>query len=93
MVIQNRLHHLLPKKAAFLASSVRASSAVTSIPLIAGLAEPLRTEVRLAFSDACRMVWIVLLPFAAVGLLTCVGLRAFELNEETDADYALVAVG
>ena len=89
-VLQNRLKTLLPAGATFLASGVSSSSAVSSIPFISKLAEPLRSEVREAFSQACRTVWLVLLPLAGVGLLTCGGLKAYELNEETDQDYSLL---
>jgi hypothetical protein len=34
-------------------------------------------------------VWITLLPIAILGLLTCIGLKAYELNEESDEEYAM----
>ncbi|KAM0749940.1 iron permease [Meredithblackwellia eburnea MCA 4105] len=89
-VLQNRLHKLLPPSAAFLAANMSADSPVSSIPFISTLEEPLRSEVREAFSMSCRTVWIVLLPLAAVGVVTCLGLKAYELHEETDEEYAMV---
>lgn len=37
--------------------------AYAAIPLITSLAEPLQTEVRTAFAQSIRVIWLVLIPF------------------------------
>jgi len=39
------------------------AGAYASIPLIRGLAEPLKMQVREAFAASLRVVWIVMIPF------------------------------
>lgn len=91
-LLQNTLLSTLPP--AFLeeiAAKTHSSSSlgISSIPFIPDLPEPLKREVRVAFAKSCRSVWIALLPMAAVGLLTCFGLKAFELHEEVDEEFAM----
>lgn len=38
------------------------------IPVVAELDSPLRVQVREAFEDALRMLWIAMIPFSVVGL-------------------------
>jgi hypothetical protein len=41
------------------------SIAYSSIPLIASLEEPLRTQVRVAFADGIRIIWFVMIGISA----------------------------
>jgi hypothetical protein len=88
-ILQNELLHRLPLT---FTSNLPggASSAVTSVAQIASLPEPLRTQVRVAFADGCRVVWIAMIPLAVVGLATSLGLKGLPLHEETDAEFGMV---
>lgn len=60
------------------------AGAYADIPNIGALAEPLRGQVRVAFGESIRVIWVVLIPFGFVGLVMCVFMRQIELQSETD---------
>lgn len=64
-------------------------SAFAAIPLINELAEPIRTTVRNAFADSIRTIWLVLIPFGAVGLFAASFMKHVALETVTDAAWGL----
>jgi hypothetical protein len=60
------------------------SFATSVIPQVAALPEPMRSQVRQAFGEACRVVWWCMLPLSIAGLLTNLGVVALPLHEEVD---------
>lgn len=52
-------------------------------------AEPLRTEVRVAFVDALRLIWKVMLGLTALGFLASLGMQSIKLVTETDSKWGL----
>ena len=90
-ILQNELLHRLPP-AFTLTLPHGVSSAVTAVSHIAALPEPLRSQVRVAFADGCRVVWIWMIPLAAVGLATSLGLKGLPLHEEIDSEYGMTEV-
>ncbi|KZP23294.1 MFS general substrate transporter [Athelia psychrophila] len=65
------------------------ASAYSAIPAIAALPEPLRQEVRVAFAESIRVIWLVLIPFGGVGLLCALGMRAMALETVTDEAWGM----
>lgn len=51
------------------------AGAYSSIPLIRGLEEPLKMQVRDAFAQSLRVVWIVMIPFVRSALPSCASQR------------------
>ena len=47
-------------------------------------AEPLQTQVRTAFAESTRVIWLVLIPFGGVGLLFALFMRQIKLETVTD---------
>ena len=87
-VLQNELKRTLP--AAFLARFPGGLEiAFAAIPLIGGLDEPLRSEVRAAFADSMRVIWLVMVGISGAGLLTVVLLKEVPMKDMTDERYAL----
>lgn len=87
-ILQTQLHTRLPPSfVSTLPSGV--SLAYSSIPSIATLPEPLRTEVRRAFAESLRVVWVVLTAIAGVGMLASLGMRGVGLGGEVDGRYAM----
>ena len=81
--LANELAKKLPRE--YIASLAGgAAAAYADIPNVKYLAEPLRTEVRVAFGESIRVIWLVLIPFGAVGLVMCCFMRQIELQSETD---------
>jgi MFS family permease len=65
------------------------AGAYSAIPLIAHLPEPLRTQVRTAFADSIRAIWLVMIPFGGVGLIAALGMKALKLETETDEKWGI----
>ncbi|KAL8291646.1 hypothetical protein RQP46_001904 [Phenoliferia psychrophenolica] len=87
-VLANELGQRLP--ASFIATLPGGlSGAYSSIPYIAELAEPLRTEVRKAFSESIRVIWIVLIPFGGVGLVASLFMQQIKLETSTDETFGI----
>ncbi|GJE93488.1 MFS general substrate transporter [Phanerochaete sordida] len=86
--LQNALKRRLPP--AFLARFPGGLEiAFAAIPLINGLDEPLRGEVRVAFAESMRVIWLVMLGISGAGLLTVALLEEVPMKEMTDERYAL----
>ncbi len=83
VTLANELARKLPQE--YVASlAAGAAGAYADIPNIKLLAEPLRTEVRDAFGESIRVIWLVMIPFGAVGLGMCFLMRQIALQKETD---------
>ncbi|KIM79120.1 hypothetical protein PILCRDRAFT_823692 [Piloderma croceum F 1598] len=88
-VLTNELGKKLP--AEFLAQVPGGvAGAYSAIPLIAHLSEPLRTQVRTAFADSIRVIWLVMIPFGGVGLIAALGMKALKLETVTDEQWGMV---
>jgi len=87
-ILQNQLKKKLPPgfKSQF-PSGV--DIAYAAIPLIKGLPEPLRTEVRDAFATSMAAIWKTMIGIAGLGFLTLFLLKEIPMVEHTDAQYGL----
>ncbi|GJE93665.1 MFS general substrate transporter [Phanerochaete sordida] len=65
------------------------SLAFALIPLIPGLEEPFRSEVRAAFADSVATIWKVMAGVAGAGLLASFAMRAVPLSRQVDEKWAL----
>jgi len=63
--------------------------AYSAIPLIAPLAEPLRSQVREAFALSIRTIWISMTAVTVIGLVSCVLIKTYPLNTAMDEDWGL----
>ena len=87
-ILQNRLTHTLP--AAFAQQfPAGVQIAYAAIPAIGALDEPLRGEVRAAFSASLRVVWQTLVGISALGFLSVGLMREVPMVSHTDATYGL----
>lgn len=88
-ILQNGLASRLPQT--FLARFPKgAQYAYTIIPLIPGLPDPLRAQVKAAFADSIRVIWWVCAALGAVGLVTTmVGMKELGLHVVTDEVWGL----
>ncbi|ORY63676.1 iron permease [Leucosporidium creatinivorum] len=87
-VLQNQLTKNLPSE---FTSQLGGSSeiAFSAIPLISGLAEPLRTEVRAAFANSIQTIWQVMIGLAGLGFLVAFAMRSLPLTSEVDENWGL----
>jgi len=85
-ILQNELSSKLP--AAFL-SQFPAGTAIaySIIPEIAGLQEPLRHEVAVAFADSLKVFWQVLIGVSALGFISSLFMKALPLQTATDKEW------
>ncbi|GAA6025572.1 hypothetical protein JCM10207_002709, partial [Rhodosporidiobolus poonsookiae] len=65
------------------------AGAYSAIPEIRGLDEPLKMQVRVAFAEALRVVWIVMIPFAGVAFLISLAMRSLPLAAEVDETFGV----
>ncbi|KAI0026720.1 iron permease [Vararia minispora EC-137] len=85
-VLQNELTRRLPP--AFLARFPQGTEvAFAAIPLVHGLPQPLRDDVRAAFAGAMAVVWQVLAGIGGIGLFASLMMKALPLHTEVDRDY------
>lgn len=88
-ILQNQLLKKLP--ADFVAKLPQGVQvAYTAIPQISQLEEPLRTNVRQAFAESVRVVWIVVLALTAFGAVCMVFMREVPMHTYTDDQWALL---
>ena len=88
-VLQNELKKKLPHQ--FLSQFGQGQEiAYAAIPKIATLEEPMRTEVRLAFSKSIGTVWTVMMGISLLGILTIFLLREVPMNMFTDEKFGLI---
>ncbi|TFK91205.1 iron permease [Polyporus arcularius HHB13444] len=87
-ILQNQLRTHLPP--AFLAQIPPGHDiAYSAIPIIPTLAQPLQAEVRAAFADSIRLIWHVLLAFAAAGLLSVLLQKDVALHSKMDRRWGM----
>ncbi|BGP37005.1 hypothetical protein JCM10449v2_000909 [Rhodotorula kratochvilovae] len=65
------------------------AGAYSSIPLIRGLEEPLKMQVREAFAESLKVVWIVMIPFAGLGFLISLFMKSLPLNTTVDESFGI----
>ena len=88
-ILQNELGKRLP--AEFVTSLPKGSLSIaySSIPLIASLEEPLRTQVRVAFADGIRIIWFVMIGISAAGLLSTLLMPDIPMQAKMDQKWSV----
>ena len=87
-ILQNGLKKRLP--AEFVGQFKEGSEiAYAAIPLINGLEEPLRSQVRNAFALSMAVMWKTMIGIAGAGLLTVILLKEVEMNQHIDETFTL----
>jgi hypothetical protein len=87
-ILQNQLKKKLPLS--FTAQFPQGVDiAFAAIPLIDGLEEPLRTEVRVAFAQSLRIIWLVMIGISGAGLLTMAFMKEVVMEMKPDERFAL----
>ncbi|KAH9918458.1 iron permease [Fomitopsis serialis] len=87
-VLQNELQRHLPPT--FIAQFPEGTVvAYATIPAIASLPEPLRTEVREAFAASLKVVWEVLLAVGGLGFVSSLFMKAVPLHTAVDDQWGL----
>jgi len=86
-ILQNELQRRLPDE--FLSQFPQGVAIVYSIiPQIPNLPEPLNGQVRQAFVDSLRRIWISLAAIAGFGLFVSIFMRGLPLHKHTDEKWA-----
>ncbi|KAI0083273.1 MFS general substrate transporter [Irpex rosettiformis] len=91
-ILQNQLVKRLPESFTSQFSG-GAALAYAAIPLISGLEEPLRTQVREAFADSISDIWWVMIGIAGLGLLCSLPMKALPLHTQVDERWGIEADG
>ncbi|THH07858.1 hypothetical protein EW146_g9180 [Bondarzewia mesenterica] len=65
------------------------SIAYATIPLISGLPEPLKMDVRVAFADSLKVIWQVFVGITGLGLLSSLVMKHLPLHTAVDKDWSL----
>jgi len=89
LILQNELNRRLPIE--FLdrfPAGTGVSIVYSAIPQISSLAEPLRTQVRVAFIDSLRVIWEVTAAVSGLGLFSTLFMKAYPLHTSTDKQWA-----
>lgn len=87
-VLQTQLSKRLPHD--FLARFPQGVAiAYSTIPVIADLPEPTRTDVRIAFADSIRVIWQVMIGIASIGLLSTLLMKGLPLHTQVDEKWGL----
>ncbi|UZJ55730.1 hypothetical protein CBS101457_005050 [Exobasidium rhododendri] len=63
------------------------SSTLSAVEGIRDLQTAIRNQVVQAFVQGFRIVWLSMLPFCVLGLVTCFALRNIKMHTEVDEDY------
>ncbi|KAJ7573867.1 MFS general substrate transporter [Mycena floridula] len=87
VILQNALPRHLP--AAVLPDIPNGSLAYSLIPLIAQFPEPLKSEVKHAFFQSMRLIWIVLEAFCAAGLISFFFMKDVPLRTTVDKKWGI----
>lgn len=66
-----------------------ADIAYSAIPVIAGLSEPTRSQVRQAFADSIAVIWQVMIGISGAGLLGSLLMKAVPMHKKVDKKWAL----
>lgn len=85
-ILQNDLRRRLPESVTSSYSS-RTSLVYKVISTISSMSEPTKGEVRQAFLESMRTVWIVMAALAGVGFLTFFGTKDLPLHTKTDKKW------
>lgn len=85
-ILQNDLRRRLPESVTSSYSS-RTSLVYKIISTISSMSEPTKGEVRQAFLESMRTVWIVMAALAGVGFLTFFGTKDLPLHTKTDKKW------
>ena len=87
-ILQNRLVATLPAQfTALFPAGVQIAYA--AIPVVRTLREPLKGEVQDAFAESLRVVWLVMIGFCGLGLLSVGIMREVPMQKMTDERYGL----
>ena len=87
-ILQNELKRKLP--AAFVSQFPDGVEiAYAAIPIVRDLAEPLRTEVRVAFADSLSVIWKTMIGISGLGLLSVLFMREIVMRDNTDERFGL----
>ena len=88
-VLQNELARRLP--AGFVAAFPAGTAlAYAAIPLVPGMPQPLRDDVRAAFAGSVAVIWRVLVGVGAMGLLASLAMKRLPLHTDLDRDWGMV---
>ena len=91
-ILQNRLVATLPAQfTALFPAGVQIAYA--AIPVVRTLREPLKGEVQDAFAESLRVVWLTMIGFCALGLLSVGIMREVPMQKMTDERYGLEEEG
>ena len=63
--------------------------AYSAIPAIGDLAEPVKTDVRIAFAQSTRLIWLAMTGVGGAGLLSCLLMREIPLRTDMDETWAV----
>ncbi len=63
--------------------------AYAAIPVIRNLEEPLRSEVRQAFSLSMAVIWKTMIGISGLGIITLFFLKEVPMNMHTDENFGL----
>jgi len=89
-ILQNGLRtHLPPEFSAQFQSQLNVEIAFAAIPLIPTLPEPLKSQVKVAFTSSLALIWEVLTAIAGVGVLSVFLLKEIPMHEHNDEKFAL----
>ncbi|PPQ78839.1 hypothetical protein CVT26_011850 [Gymnopilus dilepis] len=87
-IIQNVLKRHLPEE--FISNFTSASDLTyVAIPTIPKLGEPLKAEVRAAYSFSLRILWLTQLGLCAVGFLSVFGQKEIPLHNKKDSKWGI----
>lgn len=65
------------------------AGAYSAIRTIGELAQPLQGEVRIAWAESIRVIWLVLIPFGGVGLVGALCMKQMKLETVTDETWGM----
>ncbi|KAG8946148.1 hypothetical protein FRC04_012003 [Tulasnella sp. 424] len=88
-ILQNQLKTKLPKAFLEMFPAEGVEIAYAAIPQIPGLPEPMRTEVRVAFASSLRVIWLTMIGFCGLGLISVLGMKELKMHEVTDEDWGM----
>ncbi|GAA5958888.1 hypothetical protein JCM3765_000766 [Sporobolomyces pararoseus] len=86
-ILQNRLNKLLPP--GFAERFGSGEIAFAAIPVIKTLDEPLKTQVRIAFTDSIKTIWQVMVGVACLGFVVSLAIKSLPLTMERDENWGL----
>jgi hypothetical protein len=91
-ILQNALIRKLPENAILgqeKALTTGQQLAYAIVPLISTLSQPLQDEVRQAFLESFREVWIAFAVCAAIGLFSWFAMKNYPLKKSVDQEWGI----